>query len=198
MLIGRRDAVHDGMSFMAPDVGDFLGEVDTDARAKGLANKAIKLRRTTRKLPRMRLRLAGLHLRSAGGRTDLRLSSAISPSCVRFGGGSASTSRSRAPLSADRPPGVKPSHSGSISSSSHSLAPRAAASSFGTSSASAIYWHRSRRRHPLVDHPTARREVCWRNRLGYSHRRRCFLFTTPPAAGGLSVMGAWPAESSEK
>ena len=40
MLIGRRDAVHDGMSFMAPDVGDFLGEVDTDARAKGLANKA--------------------------------------------------------------------------------------------------------------------------------------------------------------
>ena len=75
VLIGRRDAVHDGMSFMAPDVGDFLGEVDTDARAKGLANKAIKLRRTTRKLPRMRLRLAGLHLRSAGGRTDLRLSS---------------------------------------------------------------------------------------------------------------------------
>ena len=36
----RHDVVHDGMSFMAPDVGDFLEEVDSRARAKGLTNKA--------------------------------------------------------------------------------------------------------------------------------------------------------------
>ena len=36
----RHDVVHDGMSFNAPDVGDFLEEVDSNARAKGLVNKA--------------------------------------------------------------------------------------------------------------------------------------------------------------
>ena len=48
--------------------------------------------------------------------------------------------------------------------------------------------------YPLAEQPTARREACWRSHMSLP----AGLGGIPVLFGGFSVMGAWPAESSEK
>ena len=99
VFLDQRGIVHDGMSFKATDVGDFLEHVDHRTRAPRpqLTGRG-RWRRTRRRQPR-HVRRGGLPPSRAGGRTGRMLPRESLPSCGRSAGTSSLTFHWRTPQS---------------------------------------------------------------------------------------------------